>query len=95
VLSVRIEKNKITVDVPLNDSYDSKYTGSSGVSVQKIRFSGMLTQIGIEDLRINAPEQSVTISESHHPCIHNERITDGWARNMEIFNTVNSVSRYR
>lgn len=88
----KIEKNKITVDVPLNDSYDSKYTGSSGVSVQKIRFSGMLTQIGIEDLRINAPPQSVTISEDHHRAFTMNGITDGWARNIEIFNTVNSVS---
>ena len=88
----KIEKNKITVNVPLNDSYDSKYTGSPGVSVQKIRFSGMLTQIGIEDLRINAPEQSVTISESHHRAFTISGITDGWARNIEIFNTVNSIS---
>ena len=32
----KIEKNKITVDVPLNDSYDSKYTGPQELSVQKI-----------------------------------------------------------
>ena len=88
----KIEKNKITVDVPLNDSYDSKYTGPSGVSVQRIRFSGMLTQIGIEDLRINAPAQSVTISDGHHRAFTMSGITDGWARNIEIFNTVNSIS---
>ncbi|HKC37328.1 MAG TPA: hypothetical protein VKB95_14730, partial [Chitinophagaceae bacterium] len=55
----KIEKNKITVDVPLNDSYDSKYTGPSGVSVQKITTAGLLSQIGIEDLRIVSPAQSV------------------------------------
>ena len=88
----KIEKNKITVDVPLNDSYDSKYTGASGVSVRKITISGMLTQIGIEDIRINAPAQSVTISEGHHRAFTMSGVTDGWARNIEIFNTVNSVS---
>ena len=88
----KIEKNKITVDVPLNDSYDSKYTGPSGVSVRKITVSGMLTQIGIEDFRINAPAQSVTISEGHHRAFTMSGVTDGWARNIEIFNTVNSVS---
>ena len=87
-----IEKNKIIVDVPLNDSYDSKYTGPKGVSIQKITIYGMLTQIGIEDLRINAPAQSVTISEGHHRAFTMSGITDGWARNIEIFNTVNSVS---
>ena len=88
----KIEKNKITVDVPLNDSYDSKYNGPSGVSIRKITVAGMLTQIGIEDLRINAPPQSVTISEGHHRAFTMSGLTDGWARNIEIFNTVNSVS---
>src|SRR5688572_5103068 len=88
----KIEKNKITVDVPLNDSYDSKYTGSQGVSVQRVAFSGELMQIGIEDLRINAPAQSVTISEGHHRAFTMSGLTDGWARNIEVFNTVNSVS---
>jgi len=88
----KIEKNKITVDVPLNDSYDSKYTGTNGVSVQKITFSNRLTQIGIEELRINAPAQSVTINEGHHRAFTMSGVTDGWARNIEIFNTVNSVS---
>src|SRR5688572_21898336 len=88
----KIEKNKITVDVPLNDSYDSRYTGSPGVSVQKISFPGMLTQIGIENLRINAPAQSVTISEGHHRAFTMSGLTDGWARNIEVFNTANSVN---
>ena len=88
----KIEKNKIIVDVPLNDSYDSKYTGPSGVSVRKIIVSGMLTQIGIEDIRINAPPQSVTISEGHHRAFTMSGVADAWARNIEIFNTVNSVS---
>ena len=88
----KIEKNKIIVDVPLNDSYDSKYTGSSGVSVRKITVSGMLTQIGIENLRINAPPQSVTISEGHHRAFTMSGVADAWAKNIEIFNTVNSVS---
>ena len=86
------EKNKITVDVPLNDSYDTKYIGSPGVSVQKITTSGELSQIGIEDFRIVSPEQSVTINDSHHRAFTMSGLSDGWARNLEIFNTVNSVS---
>lgn len=86
----KIEKDQITVDVPLNDSYDSKYTGT--VSVKKISSTGMLNQIGIEDLRIVAPAQSVTINEGHHRAFTLAGLSDGWARNIEIFNTVNSVS---
>ncbi len=87
----KIDRNRITVDVPLNDSYDSKYT-DAGVSVQKISSTGQLKQIGIEDFRIVAPAQSVTINEGHHRAFTLAGLSDGWARNIEIFNTVNSVS---
>jgi hypothetical protein len=88
----KIEKNKITVDVPFNDSYDAKYIGLPGVTVQKITASGGLTQIGIENFRIISPEQSVTINDGHHRAFTISGIIDGWARNLEIFNTVNSIS---
>lgn len=88
----KIEKNKITVDVPLNDSYDSKYTGLSGVSVQKITAAGLLSLIGIENFRIVSPPQSVTINDAHHRAFTLSGMSDGWARNIEIFNTVNSIS---
>ena len=87
----KIEKNKITVDVPLNDSYDAKYT-VPGVTVQKITTSGELSQIGIEDFRIVSPEQSVTINDEHNRAFSMSGLSDGWARNLEIFNTVNSIS---
>jgi hypothetical protein len=87
----KIEKNKITVDVPLNDSYDSKYI-SPAVTVQKIMTTGLLTQIGIEDFRILAVPQSVTINEGHHRAFTMSGLSDGWARNIEVFNTVNSIS---
>lgn len=88
----KIERNKITVDVPLNDSYDAKYIGSSGVAVQKTTTSGELSNIGIEDFRIVSPEQSVTINDGHHRAFTMSGLSDGWARNLEIFNTVNSIS---
>jgi hypothetical protein len=87
----KIEGNKITVDVPLNDSYDSKYI-SPAVTVQKITTTGMLTQIGIENFRILAAAQSVTINEGHHRAFTMSGLSDGWARNIEVLNTVNSIS---
>lgn len=87
----KIENNRITVDVPLNDSYDSKYI-SPAVTVQKITVNGLLTQIGIENFRILAAPQSVTIDEGHHRAFTMSGLSDGWARNIEVFNTVNSIS---
>jgi hypothetical protein len=87
----KIVGHRITVDVPLTDSYDATYT-SPGITVQKISVTGQLSNIGIENLRIVSPEQSVTISEGHHRAFTMSGITDGWARDLEIFNTVNSIS---
>jgi hypothetical protein len=89
---VKIDKDVITLDVPLNDSYDAKYTGAAGVSVQQVTSTGVLSQIGIEDFRIVSPAQSVTITEGHHRAFTMSGLVDGWARNLDIFNTVNSVS---
>ncbi len=89
---VKKEKNKITVDVPLTDSYDSKYLNPPGVSVVKITSTGELSQIGIENFRINSPAQSVTINEGSNRAFSMSGISDGWARNIVVLNTVNSVS---
>ncbi|MGN6531893.1 MAG: hypothetical protein ACTHK0_09095 [Ginsengibacter sp.] len=89
---IKKEKNKITVDVPLTDSYDSKYLNPPGVSVIKISTTGELSQIGIENLRIQSPAQSVTINEGSNRAFSMSGISDGWARNIEVFNTVNSVN---
>jgi hypothetical protein len=59
-------KDKITVDVPLNDSYDSNIPVTQVFQYRRYTYLGLLSQIGIEDLRIVSPAQSVTISEGHH-----------------------------
>lgn len=89
---VKKEGNKITVDVPLTDSYDAKYLDPPGVSVVKISSSGELSQVGIENLRISSPAQSVTINQGSNRAFSMSGICDGWAKNIEVLNTVNSVS---
>ena len=86
----KVEGNKIVVTVPLPDSYDAKYTGA--VTVQKVTTKGELSQIGIEGLRLVSPSQSVTIAQGHNSGINMGGLSDGWIRNIELVNTVNSVS---
>ncbi|TCJ19577.1 hypothetical protein EPD60_00185 [Flaviaesturariibacter flavus] len=88
----KVAGSRITVDVPLTDSYDERYLGPTGATVVKITGSGELSEVGIERLRIVSPAQSVTISEGHHRAITMGGIADGWLRDIEVFNTVNSVS---
>lgn len=84
--------NEITVEVPLTDSYDAQYLNPPGVSVVRISRMGELSQIGIEHFRILCAPQSVTINEGHHRAFTMSGLTDGWARDIQVFNTVNSVS---
>lgn len=88
----KIENNELTIDVPLTDNYDVKYLGTSGTSVQKIAFAGELSQIGIEHFSIVAPDQSGTINDAQHKAFSISGVADAWARDIEVMNTVNSIS---
>jgi hypothetical protein len=88
----KLERNKVTIDVPLTDNFDSKYLNPPGVSVIKISTTAELSQVGIENLRIVSAPQSVTITEGSNKAFTMSGISDGWAKNIQVFNTVNSVS---
>ncbi|MFL9483487.1 hypothetical protein ACI6Q2_11975 [Chitinophagaceae bacterium LWZ2-11] len=88
----KLDKNTITVDVPLSDNYDAKYLGAAGVKVQKISVTGEPAQIGVENLRIVSPAQSLTINDKHNQAINMRDVTDSWLKNIQILNTVNSIS---
>ena len=85
-----IAGNKIMIDVPLSDSYDSEYTGPQGTLVELAGPSGRIKQCGIENLNIVSPEQAIPHSEPHFTAL---RINgeDCWARDILIEETMNSV----
>jgi len=86
-----ISGNQITLDVPLSDSFDSKYLNPPGTVVAKINPPNPLTQVGIENLCIQSPPQRVNHTEELYTAIH---LTgeDCWMRNLIINETMNSVS---
>ncbi|MBC9932926.1 hypothetical protein [Chitinophaga qingshengii] len=87
-----ISGHSITLDVPLPDAYDAAYTKPGGVTVNKITTAGTIRQCGIEQLRIVSPGQSGTINERHHQAFSMSGVTDAWARDISIYNTVNSIN---
>lgn len=87
----KIAGNKITINIPLTDAYDAAYTDGN-TNVEKIKTTGQLSQIGIENLRITCPDQDVAITDAHYSGFKMGGVTDGWAKNIAIYNTVNSVS---
>ncbi len=86
-----ITGNRITVDIPLTDSFDSRYLNPPGTAVVKTTPASLVAQVGVEDLRIQSPVME--ISYSRHPYTA-MRINgqDCWARDIVIEETMNSVS---
>jgi hypothetical protein len=85
-----ISGNLVTLDIPLADSFDAKNLNPPGGAVVKCDLSSRLTQIGIENLRVVSPPQSVTIDRPHNKVLRMDGVSDGWVRNLKVENTVNS-----
>src|SRR5271154_3063436 len=86
-----ISRNQITLDVPLSDSFDSKYLNPPGTAVVKINPPNRLAQIGIENLHIQSPPQRVNHTEELFTAIRLNG-EDCWMRDVVIDETMNSVS---
>jgi hypothetical protein len=85
-----IDGNKITIDVPLADSYDAKYLNPPGTTVEKIRPPNRVAKAGIEQLRIQCP--AIESSYGQHPWsairLNGE---DCWVRDVFCDETMNAT----
>ncbi len=83
--------NRITLDVPLSDSFDARYLNPPGTTVVKVRPPTLLSQVGVEHLHIQAPPMEVSYTQHPYTAL---RINgeDCWARDIRIEETMNSVS---
>ncbi|HYV34387.1 MAG TPA: hypothetical protein VE988_01705 [Gemmataceae bacterium] len=86
-----IAGNKITLDVPLSDSFDAQFAGATGTAVVKIKTPARVSQVGIEYLHIESPPQAIPHTQPHYTAI---RMTgqDCWVRDVVIEETMNSVA---
>jgi hypothetical protein len=87
-----IQGNKLTIDVPLSDSYDGKYVNPPGVTVTKYTFPGRIEQVGVEGLKVTAPVMTGAISGALFGLFQMTAVKDGWVRDFAAFETENSVS---
>ncbi|HPC61005.1 MAG TPA: hypothetical protein PKX23_10120 [Verrucomicrobiota bacterium] len=83
--------SRVTVDVPLSDSFDARYLNPPGSRVVKIRPPDRLSQAGVENLHLESPPQPISHSQPHFTAL---RINgeDCWARDLVIDETMNSVA---
>src|SRR5262249_54351802 len=87
-----INGNRVTLDVPLTDSFDASLLDPPGGSIVKYTFPGRISQAGIEHLSITAPAQDVDISMPQFQALNLEAVIDGWAQDVAIHDTDNSVN---
>ena len=87
---VAVAGNILTVDVPLSDSFDSKYLDPPGTEVVKITPPARIAQVGIEDLHIESPPQEINHTQAHFSAV---RMTaeDSWMSDVLMDETMNSV----
>ena len=87
-----VDSHTLHFDVPLADDYDHKFLGPTGATVTKIDETGLISQIGIEDLRITAPARKVTLNDKQFNTIEIGGAQDVWVRNLRIFDAVGAVN---
>ena len=84
-----VDKNTITLTVPLTDSYDSKFFPE--VVVAKIPPPARMRETGIEFLRIESPEQAVNHEYELYTAVRLNG-EDCWMRDVVAAETMNSIS---
>jgi hypothetical protein len=83
-----VDGESITLDVPLSEALDSRFTAASLV---RYSFPGRITEAGVEGLRIEAPFEDVPITQPQYTALQMDAIEDGWARDLEIRETQNGI----
>jgi len=84
-----INENRITLTVPLADSYNSRFTDNN-TTVVVVNHIKRLKNAGVENLQIISPDQAVNHSEALYYAL-NINGEDCWARDIDCIETMESV----
>lgn len=84
-----IDGTQITFDAPLTDSFDSQYVNGSVVGYT---FSGRISQIGIEHLRVIAPALNTDISLPQFLGVQMKATMNSWLKDVYFQDTQNTVT---
>jgi hypothetical protein len=87
-----VNGNELTLAVPLADSYDAKYLSPPGADLVHYTFAGRISEVGVEHLRVAAPDTSVAISQAQFQLLSMDAVVDAWVKDVATENTVNSLS---
>ncbi|HET9571674.1 MAG TPA: T9SS type A sorting domain-containing protein [Bacteroidales bacterium] len=82
-----ISGNVITLDAPLTENLDSYYLGNPVGTLSKYTISNRIEQVGLENLKIQAPQGATVYS-----AVSMDNIMNGWIRNVTGQETQNAFN---
>ena len=83
-----VDRDRVTLDVPLSDALDSQFTTASLV---RYSFPGRISEVGVEGLRIVAPMQAAPAAGPQYTALRMDAVEDGWVRDLEIQDARNGI----
>ncbi len=88
-----VSGNAVTLEVPLMDSFDAKFYPGIQPAVTRIEVTGQIAGIGVENLRISAPDRTIAYRvDAEFDGILMNNVVDSWLRLLAFVDTTNSVS---
>jgi hypothetical protein len=84
-----IDGNKMSVDVPLSDSYDSQILNPPGVTVTKVIPRAVVSNVGIESLHIQCPPLEIKYTDAPYSALSIGG-DDCWVRDVYCEETINT-----
>lgn len=85
-----IEGNKLTLDLPLADSYDARFLNPPGTAVAKIIPASRVTQVGVENIHIQCPPLEIDYGHAPYAGV---RVggDDCWLKDVYCEETMNTT----
>jgi hypothetical protein len=89
-----IHGKQLVLDAPMSDSIDSTYCGVDGATLQAYSFSGRISQVGVENLRVIAPvpANNLVPPTPTYQLVVTFSVLNAWVRNLAAQDTLQSVS---
>ena len=88
----KVSGRRITLDVPLSDSYDAAHLRPAGASIVKYTFPGRIEQVGFESMRVTVPPRDVPIDQAQYSLLRMSAVSDAWVRDIVVENTQNTFT---
>jgi hypothetical protein len=85
-----IRGGRITIDVPLSDSFDATYLDPPGGSVAAYTFPERISNVAVEHLSITAPAREINGTQYQAVTLNN--VMNGWLRDLNVRDTQNSIT---